>query len=140
MLGADGVLMGTRFLASQEAGAMMAAKHQVVAASGDRTIRGILFDILRRNVWPAPYTGRVLRNAFAERWQGREAALLQHQAAEAARYAEARAAGDFDTVPVIAGEVVDLIADIPEAGEIVARVVREATALLSGATNRYSVA
>jgi nitronate monooxygenase len=63
-----------------------AAKERIVAASGDKTIRSILFDIARRNVWPAPYTGRVLRNEFSERWRGREAELMQHQAEEAARY------------------------------------------------------
>jgi nitronate monooxygenase len=140
MLGADGVLMGTRFLASQEAAALAGAKEQIVAATGDRTIRGILFDIVRRNVWPAPYTGRVLRNDFTERWEGRELELLRHQEQEAARYEAARAAGDFGNVAVIAGEVVDLIGDIPAAGEIVARVVREAEALLTAASNRYGIA
>ena len=53
MLGADGVLVGTRFYATQEAAAR-AAKQRIVAASGDETIRSILFDIARRNVWPAP--------------------------------------------------------------------------------------
>ena len=71
MLGADGVLVGTRFYATQEAMGPLAAKERIVAASGDKTIRGILFDIARRNVWPAPYTGRVLRNEFSERWRGR---------------------------------------------------------------------
>jgi len=86
MLGADGVMVGTRFYATQEAMGPLAAKERIVAASGDKTIRSILFDIARRNVWPAPYTGRVLRNEFSERWRGREAELMQHQADEAARY------------------------------------------------------
>ncbi len=94
-------------------------KERIVAAGGDRTVRGILFDIARRNVWPAPFTGGVLRNAFSERWRGREAELLQHQEVEAARHAAARAAGDFDTAAVIAGE---------------------AEALLAGASNRHRVA
>jgi nitronate monooxygenase len=138
MLGADGVLAGTRFFASQEAVGSSAAKERLVAASGDATIRSILFDIARRNVWPAPYTGRVLRNEFSERWRGREAELMQHQAAEAARYEEAKAAGDFDTAAVIAGEAVDMISDIPPAAEIVDRLVKEASALLAG-SNRYRV-
>ena len=137
MLGADGVLVGTRFYATQEAAGFAAAKQRIVAADGDGTVRGILFDIARRNVWPAPFTGRVLRNAFAERWRGRETELLQRQDEEAARYAEARAAGDFDTAAVIAGEAVDLIADVPPAAEVVERMVREAAAVLGGASNRY---
>jgi nitronate monooxygenase len=139
MLGADGVLVGTRFYATQEAAGFAAAKARMVAASGDQTIRSILFDIARRNVWPSPYTGRVLQNAFSERWRGRETELLQHQAAEAARYAEARAAGDFDTAAVIAGEAVDLVSDIPPAGDVVERMVAEAGTLLAGASNRYRV-
>ncbi len=140
MLGADGVLVGTRFYATQEAAGFSEAKNRIVAASGDKTVRGILFDIARKNVWPAPYGGRVLRNDFSERWRGREAELLQHQDAEAARYAEARRTGDFDTAAVIAGEGVDLIADIPPAAEVVERMASEAAALLAGATNRYRAA
>ncbi|MEA2877527.1 MAG: nitronate monooxygenase [Hyphomicrobiales bacterium] len=139
MLGADGVLVGTRFYATQEAMGPQRAKERIVAASGDKTIRGILFDIARRNVWPAPYTGRVLRNEFSERWRGREAELMQHQADEAARYDKARNEGDFDTAAVIAGEGVDMISDIPPAREVVDRMVRQASALLAG-SNRYRVA
>ena len=138
MLGADGVLVGTRFYATQEAVGTAAAKERIVAASGDKTIRGILFDIARRNVWPAPYTGRVLRNEFSERWRGREAELMQHQTEEAARYDKARQEGDFDTAAVIAGEGVDMISDIPPAAEVVERIAKEASALLAG-SNRYRV-
>jgi nitronate monooxygenase len=139
MLGADGVLVGTRFYASQEAAGMQSAKNRIVTATGDRTIRSILFDIARRNVWPAPYSGRVLQNDFSEKWRGREADLLQHQDEEAARYAAARAASDFDTAAVIAGEVVDLITDIPSAAEIVERMMASATHLLAGASNKYKI-
>jgi nitronate monooxygenase len=138
MLGADGVLVGTRFYATLEAAGAKAAKERIVSGSGDRTIRSILFDIARRNVWPAPYTGRVLRNEFSEKWRGREAELMQHQATEAARYDKARDNGDFDTAAVIAGESVDMISDIPPAGEVVERMVKEASALLAG-SNRYRV-
>jgi nitronate monooxygenase len=140
MLGADGVLVGTRFYASQEAAGLPAAKERIVAAGGDGTIRSILFDIVRRNVWPSPYTGRALRNEFSERWRGREPELIQNQEIEAGRYDQARATGDFDTLAVIAGEAVDLIADILPAAEIVERMAKEAEALLVGASNRYRVA
>jgi nitronate monooxygenase len=139
MLGADGVLVGTRFYASQEAAGVQEAKGRIVTASGDRTIRGILFDIARQNVWPAPYNGRVLCNDFSDRWYGREAQLLQHQDEEATRYGKARAERDFNTAAVIAGEVVDLISDIPPAAEIVRRMITEAESLLARASNRYRI-
>jgi nitronate monooxygenase len=137
MLGASGVLMGTRFYATQEAGGLPAAKQAIVAGNGDRTIRSIVFDIARRNVWPSPYTGRVLQNEFSERWRGRESELMQ-QHDELDRYAEARASGDFGTAAVIAGEGVDLVSDIPPAGEVVRRIAREAETLLAR-TNRFAV-
>jgi len=137
MLGADGVLIGTRFYATQEAAGSDKAKDRIVAASGDRTIRSIIFDIARGNVWPAPYCGRVLCNGFSDRWRGRETELLQRQKEEGARYAAAREAGDFETAAVIAGEAVDLITDIPPAAEVLERIVTEASAQLAEASNRY---
>ena len=111
-----------------------------MAASGDNTIRSILFDIARRNVWPAPYCGRALRNSFSEHWHGREAELLQHQDGEATRYAKARAESDFETAAVIACEVVDLITEILPAAVVVDSMVTEALSLLAGASTRYCLA
>src|SRR5215213_6861577 len=135
MLGAEGALMGTRFYASQEAQGHPEAKHRIVEASGDDTLRSIVFDISRRHVWPSPYTGRVIRNAHAERWFGREVELMRHRE-EAQRYAEARDRGDFDIAAVIAGEAVGLIHKVLPAAEIVNRVVSEAQAVLAAGLNR----
>jgi nitronate monooxygenase len=48
MLGADGVLMGTRFWATQEALVPDAAKAKVLQATGDETIRTSVYDIVRQ--------------------------------------------------------------------------------------------
>lgn len=134
MLGADGVLMGTRFYASQEAYGHPAAKQRMIEAGGDDTLRSIVFDISRRNIWPQPYTGRVIRNAHADRWYGRETELLECQEEEANRYAEVREQGDFDVAAVIAGEAVALIHDAPPAAEIVDRIILEAESRLARGT------
>jgi nitronate monooxygenase len=131
MLGAAGVLMGTRFYASQEAAGAQAAKERIRQATGDDTLRSIVFDISRRNVWPAPFSGRCLRNVHADRWLGREIELMRHLDEESAKYAAAREAGDFDIAAVIAGEASGLIHDIPAAHEVIERVVREASTLLA---------
>ena len=131
MFGAEGVLMGTRFYASQEADGHPEAKRRIVAAQSGQTARSIVFDISRRNRWPEPYTGRVLRNHHLDRWFGRETEL-EAQAEEVGRdYAAARERGDFDIAGVIAGEACGLIHDIPKAGEIVQRIVADAERLLS---------
>jgi nitronate monooxygenase len=134
-LGAAGVLLGTRFYASQEADGAEEAKRRICAATGGSTTRGIIFDMSRNNVWPAPFTGRCLINDHARRWTGRELELLQNVGVVAAEYAAAKAACNFDVAAVIAGEAVGLIHDIPPAAEIVDRIVTEADQILLGRRN-----
>lgn len=129
MLGASGVLMGTRFYATTDAAGADAAKEHIRAATGDMTARSIVFDISRRNVWPAPFTGRCLRNTFLDTWFGREVELLRRQS-ELDRYDRARQEGDFEVAAVIAGESSGLVHDIVDAREVVERTVKVAEALL----------
>ena len=135
MLGASGVLLGTRFYASEECDGPEEAKKRICGASSGNSVRGIIFDLSRNNVWPAPFTGRCLINDHARRWIGREVELMQNVNAVAAEYAAAKAAGNFDIAAVIAGEAVGLIHDIPPAAEIVDRIVTEAEQILSGRRN-----
>ena len=130
MLGASGVLVGTRFYAAEEAAGATAAKQRICAASGDDTVRSVVFDVSRRNLWPAPFTGRCLRNAHSERWLGRELELMRLADVEGPRYMAARAAHDFDVAAVIAGECAGLIREVLPAAAIVDRLVAEARALL----------
>lgn len=135
MLGASGILMGSRFYASKEAEGPTAAKQKICATSGDETIRGLIFDISRQNVWPEPFTGRCLLNDHARKWTGREIDLMRNARAEAAAYEKAKAEENFDVAAVIAGEAASLIDDIPSAGVIVERTVAEAEQLLASQSN-----
>jgi len=139
MLGASGVLMGTRFYATQEAAAADAPKSRIRIATGDDTLRSIVFDISRRNVWPAPFTGRCLRNTHLERWYGREVELLQRVDEESATYFAAQSDGNFDIAAVIAGESAGLVRDIVSAGEVVERTVRDASVALTRAPSELQV-
>jgi len=136
MLGAAGVLIGTRLYASEDAAGAAAAKERIRAATGDDTARSLVFDIVRRNVWPTPFDGRCLRNAFGEQWLGRETELAQHMDAESARYAQARQVGDYSIAAVIAGEASGLIRDLAPAGDIVTRIAADAQSLLERAGER----
>ena len=133
MLGADGVLMGTRFWASREALVHERHRAAAVAATGDETVRSSLPDIARQLDWPKPFDIRVSDKAFIARWAGRDAALKATIETEAAAYREAFMAGDPDKAAVIFGEAAGLISDVPAAAEIVARVVAEAAALVGRA-------
>ena len=140
MLGASGILMGTRFYATHEAAGAMAAKERIRAASGDDTLRSIVFDISRRNVWPAPFTGRCLRNAHAERWFGREVELMQNLERESPKYSAARRDEDFDIAAVIAGESSGLVREVSSVRDVVDRIVREASTLLAQRRHEPAVA
>jgi len=126
MLGASGVLIGTRLYASEEALGNQDAKRALVAASGDDTVRTRVFDIVRGYDWPEGYTGRALENAFVRRWHGHEDALEQALPAERERYHEAAGQGDVTAAVVWAGEAVDTISRVEPAGAIVERMVSEA--------------
>jgi nitronate monooxygenase len=135
-LGADGVLMGTRFYASDESLAAPEAKARVVAAAGEATVRTRIFDIIRRIDWPPHITGRALANDFARRWHGREDALEQALADQLPSYAEAVSARDFETAVIFASEAVDLIHAVKPAAAIVADIVVEAQAVLARVSGR----
>jgi nitronate monooxygenase len=122
-LGADGVLVGTRFSASQEALTAPRAKERIVQASGDATLRTTVFDVVRGFDGWAGITGRALRNRFTDTWHGHEAALRERMAAEGKAYYAAVDRLDFDTALIFAGEGVDLIDEILPAAEIVRRLV-----------------
>jgi nitronate monooxygenase len=127
MLGADGVLMGTRFWATQEALISNAAKAMVLQATGDETIRTSVYDVVRGRVWPPGYTGRLMRNDFIEKWQGREKELAQVHGEELRKVEEAQKSGDFETANVTVGESIGLVHDIPKAGDLVHRIVADAS-------------
>lgn len=121
-LGADGVLVGTRFLASEESLAAPQAKKRVVAANGDATLRTTVFDVVRGFDWPAKFTGRALRNSFSDTWHGREADLKQQLSEQAPRYRSAAERKDFDTAVIFAGEAVNLVDAVLPARDIVRRI------------------
>ncbi len=132
MLGADGVMLGTRFWAAEEAAGPDSAKARLVAAGGDQTLRTKVFDVARDVDWPWHFTGRVLNNAYAKRWHDDIQAMQAAGAAERQRY-DAAEEEDYEIRVVIGGEVVDLIDAVKPAGVIVEEMVTQAAALLGGA-------
>jgi NADH:quinone reductase (non-electrogenic) len=128
-LGAEGVELGTRFIAVQECVAHQAYKDALVAASETDTV------LIERSIGrPA----RVLRGTLAERILAVEAELERRGVSREEALPELlpfirgevnkRAAieGEMDEGFVWAGQVVGLIHDIPTVRELVERMVREA--------------
>jgi len=129
-LGADGILLGTRFLATEESPLHPNFKQAIVDSDGHDTQLSEIPDIAAGQVWPGAMT-RSRRNKFVERWAGREWALRQNRAEAIARLRAARDAGDVDEGPLSMGQDAGLIHDIPPAAEIVRRIAQEADEILS---------
>jgi len=130
MLGADGVLVGTRLWASREALVKEGHHRAILATAGDGTLRTRIPDIVRSLPWPAGFTARIRRNAFTGRWHGREEALEAAVDEEGPRYAHAVQAGDPEEAAVWFGEAAGLVHAIEPAAEIVERMAAEAIARL----------
>lgn len=131
MLGASGILAGTRFWASPEALGSDNAKQLLTEAKSDDTLRTSVFDIVRELHWPEGYTGRAIVNDFSRQWHGREADLEQNLSRETESYWAAAKAGDTSKAVVFAGEGLDLIHDIKPAGDIVRMIAADAERLLT---------
>ena len=126
MLGADGVLVGTRLWASDEALVKPGHHDAIVATNGDGTLRTRVADIARQIPWPRGFTARIRRNAFTDRWHGREEELDRNVAIEGPRYRQAFTEGDPDNTGVWFGEAAGLINSIEPAAVIVERMAAEA--------------
>lgn len=120
-LGAQGIWMGTRFVASVEAYAHLNYKNKIVEVDEEGTV-------ITRCHSGKPC--RLIRNRFTESWVGREQEILPFPlqsmkvgfaAAERARYQ-----GAVDDGGLACGQTAGLIHSIEPAGAIVARVIHEA--------------
>jgi nitronate monooxygenase len=118
MLGADGVLIGPRFWASEEALVNPVFQNEALSADGDSTIRTTVVDVARKIEWPKPFTARVMKTRFVEEWHGREADLAKPYIVdrEMHRYVTAMQKEDPDNTGVWVGEATGLIQDVLPAG------------------------
>ena len=131
MLGADGVLVGTRFWASDEALVHENMLAEAVAASGDDTLQTSVMDVARELDWPERYSAHTLRNKFTDQWHGNLDELKKAGKAEADKWAAAWIAGDTDIANTMVGEATGLISSVMPAAEILESIVSEASDIIS---------
>jgi len=137
-LGADGVVLGTRFLATPEAAAHSLYKEKVVAATEEDTVLTMLFG----GGWPnAPH--RALRTPFVEQWLGKEARGQEQRADEPvigeaplggqrvpvprfwAAPPTADASGDVGSMSLLAGQSVGLVGGIKPAVDVIRELAED---------------
>lgn len=147
MLGASGVWLGTRFLASTEATCHSDYKRRLIEAAASDTIETTLFD----GGWPgAPM--RVLRNRTVDAWEaaGRpESGSRPGEGEEIGRTPDGNSVrrysfasllsggrGNIDDYAIYAGESVGLVREILPAANIVGALIEDAAQILAQRTLR----
>jgi NAD(P)H-dependent flavin oxidoreductase YrpB (nitropropane dioxygenase family) len=136
VLGADGALLGTRFLATEEAPLPDGYKRAIVASDGHDTLLTEIPDIAAGQVWPGAYA-RVLRNEFIEEWLGREGELRRNLGQVRQSLQAARAAGDAKRGSLLIGQDAGLIDSIEPAGALLTRLAAEAEAILRASSQKF---
>lgn len=139
-LGADGVWVGTRMAATIEGDIAPAYKRRLVEAQGEDTVLTSLFgrDTLDFNPM------RVLRNGIVNDYAGREDEAPNNPEAQVVigtmplggmdmplhRFSNmvpmSGATGDIDQMPLLAGQGVGLIHNLPAAGEVIETMMADA--------------
>jgi enoyl-[acyl-carrier protein] reductase II len=126
-LGAQGVWLGTRFIATEEARAHANYKGKIVEIDEDGTI------VSRAN---SGKTARMLRNSFTAYWAAHEADIKPYpyqlrEVGEAASY-RGRIEGDTENGVLPMGQSAGTISAVKPAGDVVRDVVEEARAVFAG--------
>ncbi len=129
-LGAHGVWMGTRFIASEEARSHKNYKQKIVEIDEDGTV------ISRAN---SGKTARIIRNAFTEFWSSREEQIkpFPTQLQEVGLNASflGRIKGDTENGALAAGQSAGLIKEVKPAKQIILDIIQEANEVLSRISN-----
>ena len=134
-LGAEGMNMGTRFIATREAPVHQNVKDAIVAATELDT---------RLVMRPLRNTERVLRNAAVDRLLEKEKALGDKLGFTdiidevAGVYPKIMMEGTMDAGAWSCGMVAGLIHDVPTVAELIDRIMAEADALITERLARFA--
>src|SRR5438067_1483142 len=128
-LGAEAVLLGTRFLATPEAPVPPRFKQTILDSDGHDTLLTEIPDVASGTVWPGAMS-RVRRNPFVERWAGREWQLRQLQHEIGPRVAAARRNDQVDEYTIGTGQTAGLINDLVPAGQVVRDIAAQAESII----------
>jgi len=145
--GADGVWVGTRLVATNEANAHPDHKARIVAATGDETILTSVYGPEDLTFNPM----RMIRNETVDAWHDRIPEIpLDRSDMEPIAMSDVagnmlpfrpfdillpvpETTGDIDRMPMLCGQGAGLIKDVVSAGEIVDRMMSEAATIIASA-------
>jgi nitronate monooxygenase/enoyl-[acyl-carrier protein] reductase II len=135
-LGAAGANVGTRFLASEEAGTSASWKERIVGVRAEECVRFETWSAIMPRSTGYSVVPRVLSTAFVQEWQGRsEDAAAQADELRAQIMGSVRE-GRPEALTPFAGQTAGLIDEVLPAAEIVRRMAADACLALRAAADR----
>ena len=142
MMGAAGVNLGTRFIATQESPAPQRWKQAIVSAKSEDAIK---VDVLN-DISPLPGTtgfGTVLRSLhtdFIDEWSAKRDEARRERERLKNEIVSTTQAGRPDATLLTAGQTAGGIKDIPTVAEIMRRLVVETETALNKAVDLFEAA
>jgi enoyl-[acyl-carrier protein] reductase II len=136
MLGAQGINIGTRFLASVEVTIGDDWKRRILAAESEDAVKVEFADAVFPSADPGGYATRprVLRTPFVEHWNQHQDEVAREADRLRAELLGAVLGGRGHELVPFTGQTAGIIHDILPAGEIVRRIATEAEGALRSAT------
>jgi len=128
-LGAEGVLLGTRFMATSEAPIHVNFKQAILKSDGHDTVLTEIPDLASQRVWPGALS-RAQRNRFIQRWAGREWLVRQNAKEIGQQAAAARAVGDVENASLSFGQDAGLIDSIKSVKDVIQDIIADAEEIL----------
>jgi nitronate monooxygenase len=129
--GADGVMLGTAFLATPECVEVRDEhKRLIVESDGQDTVHTQIYDFMNGAPWPDGIGGRVRRNAFMREWEGREVELRQRREEVLPLLREGERNRDAEIESMWMGQSAGLVSGIRPAADIVRSLSEDAERLL----------
>ncbi len=129
--GAEGAWMGTAFVATPEAIEVPEPfKEVIVRSDGEDTVFTQVYDLIDNGRWPEGVSSRVYRNAFVNRWLGREGEIEKNREELSTDAAVAWASHDPAGASVYMGASAAQVKAIRPAAEVLIEVCSQAESIL----------
>ena len=135
VLGAAGVNLGTRFLASEESPVGHLWKQAILASASEAWVHLDFFNDIRPNPGTLGYGTRMraLRTEFTDRWKRRADEARDDPTATLTEIADAAAEGRSEELLVVGGQSAGLVGELLPAADIVQMLASEAHDALANA-------
>jgi nitronate monooxygenase/enoyl-[acyl-carrier protein] reductase II len=135
MLGAQGVNVGTRFLATKESPIVESWKQAIIDATAQDAVKADVWNDIAPGMGTTGYGTviRALRTPFLDEWSSKREEALREMPRIREEIAKADAEGRFHELMIFGGQSAGAITDLPSAADVVTAIASEAEEVLRAA-------